>query len=96
MTNKDDDGWQQRLAGAGVRSLTISVSGVFNDSAVEETVRGWAFEQSIDWYLITFENGDTLEFQAQISNYERTGDFDGAENYSFSLNSHSTPVYNPA
>ncbi len=96
VTTKDDNGWQQKLSGAGVRSLAISVNGVFQDSAVEETVRGWAFAQTIDWYQITFENSDTLEFQAQISNYERTGDHDGAENYSFTLNSHGTPVYNPA
>ncbi len=94
VTTKDDDGWQQKLSGAGVRSLAISVNGVFQDSAVEETVRGWAFDQTINWYQITFENGDRLEFQAQISNYERTGDHDGAENYSFTLNSHGTPAYN--
>ena len=93
VTTKDDDGWQQRLSGAGVRSISISANGIFQDSAVEETVRQWAFDQTINWFLITFENGDTLECQFQISNYERTGDHDGAENYSLSLNSHGTPNY---
>ncbi len=93
VTTKDDDGWQQRLAGAGVRSIAVSVSGIFQDSAVEETVRGWAFDQSLNWYQITLENGDDIEFQAQISSYERTGSYDGAEEYSFTLNSHSTPRY---
>ncbi len=93
VTTKDDDGWQQRLSGAGVRSITISGSGVFQDSAVEETVRGWAFDQTINWYQIVFENGDILECQFQLSNYERTGDHDGAELYSFTLNSHGTPNY---
>lgn len=93
VTTKDDDGWQQRLAGAGVRSITISGSGIFQDSVVEETVRGWAFDQSINWYQITFENADRLEAQFQISNYERTGDHDGAETYSFTLNSHGAPNY---
>ena len=88
VTTKDE-----RLSGAGVRSISISGSGVFQDSAVEETVRGWAFDQTINWYLITFENGDSLECQFQLSNYERTGDHDGAENYSFTLNSHGTPNY---
>ncbi len=93
VTTKDDDGWQQRLSGAGVRSISISANGIFQDSVVEETVRGWSFDQTINWFLITFENGDTLECQFQISNYERTGDHDGAENYSLSLNSHGTPNY---
>ena len=93
VTTKDDDGWQQRLSGAGVRSISISANGIFQDSVVEETVRGWSFDQTINWFLITFENGDTLECQFQISNYERTGDHDGAENYSLALNSHGTPNY---
>lgn len=93
VTTKDDDGWQQRLSGAGVRSVNISASGIFQDSVVEETVRGWAFAQTINWFLLQFENGDTLESQFQISNYERTGDHDGAETYSLTLNSHGTPSY---
>lgn len=93
VTTKDDNGWQQRLSGAGVRSLSVSADGVFQDTTVEETVRQWAFDQTINWFLLTFENGDSLECQFQISNYERTGDHDGAENYSLTLNSHGTPNY---
>ncbi len=93
VTTKDDNGWQQRLSGAGVRSISISANGIFQNSTVEETVRQWAFDQTINWFYLTFENGDSLEFQAQISNYERTGDHDGAENYSLSLDSHGTPNY---
>ncbi len=93
VTTKDDDGWQQRLSGAGVRSIGISATGVFQDSAIEETVRGWSFDQTINWFQLTFENGDVLECQFQISSYERTGDHDGAENYSLSMNSHGTPNY---
>ncbi|MFQ5774200.1 MAG: phage major tail protein, TP901-1 family [Kiloniellaceae bacterium] len=92
-TTKDDNGWQQRLAGAGVRSISVSATGIFQDSIVEETVRQWAFDQTINWYQITFENGDRLEAQFQISNYERTGDHDGAETYSLTLASHGTPNY---
>lgn len=93
VTTKDEDGWQLRLAGAGVRSLTVAVTGIFQDSAVEETVRGWAFDQSLNFFQITLENGDDIEFEAQISSYERSGPFDGAEEYTFSLNSTGTPRY---
>lgn len=93
VTTKDDDGWQQRLSGAGVRSIAVSATGIFQDSAVEETVRGWAFDQTINWFQLTFENGDQLECQFQISNYQRTGDHDGAETYSLTLASHGAPTY---
>lgn len=93
VTTKDNDGWQQRLSGAGVRSISISATGVFQDSVVEETVRQWSFDQTINWYQITFENGDRLECQFQISNYERSGGHDSAETYSLTLTSHGTPQY---
>ncbi len=93
VTTKDDNGWQQRLSGAGVRSLSVAVSGVFQDSAIEETIRGWAFDQTINWFQMTFENGDDLEFEAQLSTYERTGEFNGAEEYTITMNSHGTPKY---
>jgi len=93
VTTKDDNGWQQRLSGAGVRSISVSATGIFQDTVAEETVRQWAFAQTINWFQLTFENGDRLESQFQISNYERTGDHDGAETYSLSLNSHGTPNY---
>ena len=93
VTTKDDDGWRRRLAGAGVRSLSISAAGVFQDSAAEEVVRGWAFDQSINWFQITLENGDRIEGQFQLSNYERSGEFSGAEQYSLTLNSHGQVFY---
>ena len=93
VTTKDDNGWQQRLSGAGVRSLSVSANGIFQDTSGEETVRQWAFDQSINLFQLTFENGDRLECRFQISNYERTGDHDGAETYSLTLSSDGTPVY---
>ncbi len=93
VTTKDDDGWQQRLSGAGVRSISISATGIFQDTTVEELVRGWSFDQSINWFQLTFENGDSLECQFQISNYARPGDHDGAETYTLTMNSHGAPTY---
>ena len=33
VTTKDDNGWQQRLAGAGVRSLSVSAGGTAGGTA---------------------------------------------------------------
>ncbi len=96
VTSKDSNTWRTLLAGAGIRSLDVSVSGIFQDATVEETVRGWAFDQSINWWQIGLENGDRLEFQAQIRNYARTGAYQDADQYSFSLESHGEPSYYPA
>jgi len=93
VTTKDDGGWQRRLSGAGVRSITVAAAGVFQDSVAEEMVRQWAFNQTVNRYQITFENGDTLECQFQIASYERTGEHDGAETYALTLRSHGAPSY---
>lgn len=93
VTTKDDDGWQQRLAGAGVRSISISAAGIFQDSAAEDTIRQWAFDQTINPFQLIFENGDRLEGQFQISTYERAGDHDAAETYALTLTSHGAPTY---
>ena len=56
-------------------------------------MRGWAFDQSVNWFQLTFENGHRLEAQFQITSYERAGDHDGAETYAITLASHGTPNF---
>ena len=96
VTTKDSNAWRQLPTGAGIRSVDISVAGIFQDSVVEETVRGWAFDQTLNWWQIQLENGDRLEFLGQIRGYERTGRHDDADQYSFTLESHNEPFYYPA
>ncbi len=86
-SNKDSGAWRNILANAGIRSLTISGSGVFLDSASEETVRANAFASSVNNYRITMGNGDYLTGAFQITSYERSGDYDGEETYSITLES---------
>ncbi len=93
VTNKDSSAWRQLLTGAGIRSLDVSVSGIFQDATVEETVRGWAVAQTIHWWQIRLQNVDRIEFQAQIRGYARTGVYNAGDEYSFTLESHDEPFY---
>ena len=87
-TSKDSTNqWRELLAGAGVRTLTIEASGVFQDSAVEETVRGYAFAGSVNAFGLIFENGDKIDGSFQITSFERSGDHDGEEQYALTLES---------
>jgi TP901-1 family phage major tail protein len=96
ITSKDDNGWQQVLDQGGVRSLEVDVQGIFKDAAEEEVVRQAAFANQIIWWMFTLPNGDSLEFQAKPENYQRGGEYDNAETYSFALRSHATPLYTAA
>lgn len=85
ISNKDSGAWRALLDGAGIRSLSISGSGVFTDSAAEETVRGFAMSNAIKNYQITFGNGDSLKGPFQITAYQRTGSFNNEETYALAL-----------
>ena len=88
VTNKDSTNqWRELLAGAGVRSLAIEASGVFQDSAVEETVRGYAFAGTANAFGLVFENLDKIDGSFIVSSFERAGDHDDEEQYSLTLES---------
>ena len=86
-TNKDSGGWRSLLAGAGIRSITLSGSGIFTDSASEETVRGYAFTNSINNYEFYFGGNDKISGAFQITSYERAGNHDGEETYAITFES---------
>src|SRR5689334_4507882 len=52
--------WRRLLAGGGIRSVMLGGSGLFTDSAAEETLRGYAFAGAIHNYRFVFANGDSL------------------------------------
>lgn len=95
-TNKDSNGWRTMLEDAGTQSVDITVEGVFTDAAVEETVRGYAFSNSINAFGILFGNGDTLDGSWAISSYQRSGSFNNEETYSMTLQSSGAVLYTVA
>jgi TP901-1 family phage major tail protein len=96
ITNKDSGGWRQLLEGAGTQSMDISVEGVFSNGAIEHTVRGYALANSINAFALVFPDGDYIEGNWAISNYERAGSFNGEETYSMTLQSSGQPTYTSA
>jgi len=93
VTTKDNAPWRTLLDNGGIRSASISVEGVFTDAAVEESVRSDAMANTIGTYNLVFPNADTLGGSFQITQYQRTGNYDGAETYSFTLESSGTLTY---
>ena len=88
ITNMGSEGgWRELLAGTGVRSATLSGSGVFVDDVMDD--RAWTY----------FMNGDVPEFEFiipglgnfrgpfQITNLEIAGNFDGEATYEITLTS---------
>lgn len=75
------------LEGGGVTSMSMTASGVFTDSALENDIRIRAQKGSIDTYKLLFGDGDHIVGSFQITSYERAGEFNGEETYSLTLES---------
>lgn len=84
------------LEGGGIRSMSISASGVFTDSSTENILRGFAFDGAIQNYDLIFGDGSKVAGAFLITSYERAGEYNGEETYSVTLESHNTITYTNA
>ena len=84
------------LQGGGVRSMSITASGVFTDSSTENNIRGFAFDGAIQNYDLIFSDGSKIAGTFLITSYERAGEFNGEETYSLTLESSNTITYTNA
>jgi TP901-1 family phage major tail protein len=85
-TDSDSTGrWRELLAGAGVRSVAVSGSGVFRDASSDAQVRTSFFEQSArTWRLVVPDFGQ-LEGPFLVAALEYAGDHDGEAAFAISL-----------
>lgn len=79
--------WRELLAGAGIRSATITLSGIFKDSATEEDVRGYFFAHSIDDYQFIMPDFGTVEGLFQCTALDYAGEYNGEATYSMTFES---------
>ena len=84
------------LQGGGIRSMSISASGVFTDSSTENILRGFSFDGAIQNYDLVFGDGSKIAGAFLITSYERAGEYNGEETYSVTLESHNTITYTDA
>ena len=87
ITNKDSGGWRELLSGAGVRSVSVSGSGIFTGSSAESQLRGLALSGQLANYELSFESGERMQGRFLVSRLEYAGDFNGERNYTLGLES---------
>ena len=87
ITNKGSGGWRELLTGAGVRSVSVSASGVFTGSNAEVQVRGLALAGNIESFELSFESGERMRGKFLVTRLEYAGDFNSERNYTMSLES---------
>ncbi|QHQ34557.1 phage major tail protein, TP901-1 family [Algicella marina] len=89
-------GWRELLAGSGVRSASISGSGVFRDEDTDEKARQIFFDGTIPVFQVIIPDFGTVEGPFQITAIEYSGAHDGEAVYELALASAGELAFVPA
>ena len=78
-------GWRELLGGAGVRSASVSGSGVFVDSSTDDRARQIFFAGTVEAFQVIIPDFGIVEGPFQITSIEYAGSFNGEATYELSL-----------
>jgi TP901-1 family phage major tail protein len=94
ITNADSSGqWRELLAGAGVRSASVSGRGIFRDEASDASVRETFFDAAIRNWQVVIPDFGTVAGAFQITALEFAGEHDGEVTFDLSLESAGELVF---
>ena len=96
VTTKDSGGYRTLLAGAGVRSLTITANGTAETQATYETLEGQSLADTAATFYLTWGDGDAIEGTFQVSSFEMAGGYNDAQTFSLTLESSGPWTYTAA
>lgn len=86
VTNLESEGrWRELLAGAGVRSATLSGSGVFRDQETDERARAIFFSGEIPRFQVIIPSFGIVAGAFQITSIEYSGQHEGEAVYEIAL-----------
>lgn len=89
-------GWRELLAGTGVKSASISGSGVFRDQNTDERTRQIFFDGDIPQFQVIIPDFGTIQGAFQITSLEYSGAHDGEAVYELALASAGQLVFTAA
>jgi TP901-1 family phage major tail protein len=78
-------GWRELLGGAGVKSASISGSGVFKDANTDERARQIFFDGETPDFQVVIPDFGIVEGAFQITGIEYSGSHNGEATYELSL-----------
>lgn len=86
VTSIESEGrWRELLGGAGMRSATISGSGVFRDGTTDERARQVFFDGEVPKFQVVVPDFGTIEGPFQITSLEYSGSYNGEATYEISM-----------
>jgi len=78
-------GWRELLGGAGVKSASISGSGVFKDAGTDERARQIFFDGETPNFQVIIPDFGIIEGAFQITSVEYAGSHNGEATYELSM-----------
>ncbi|MFD3191057.1 phage major tail protein, TP901-1 family [Sedimentitalea sp. HM32M-2] len=78
-------GWRELLSGAGVKSASISGSGVFKDAGTDERARQLFFDGEMPGFQVIIPDFGIVEGPFQVTAIEYSGNHDGEATYELSM-----------
>ena len=78
-------GWRELLSGAGVKSASISGSGVFKDAGTDERARQLFFDGETPAFQVIIPDFGIVEGPFQVTGIEYAGSHNGEATYEMSL-----------
>lgn len=78
-------GWRELLSGAGVKSASLSGSGVFRDAATDERARQIFFDGELPRFQVVIPSFGIVEGPFMITALEYSGSHNGEATYEITL-----------
>ncbi|WP_424940211.1 phage major tail protein, TP901-1 family [Aliiroseovarius sp. S253] len=78
-------GWRELLGGAGVKSASISGSGVFKDASTDERARQIFFDNEVPSFQVIVPEFGVVEGPFMITSIEYAGSHNGEATYELSM-----------
>lgn len=82
---ESEGGWRELLGGAGVRSASISGSGVFPDANTDGRARQIFFDGEVPRFQVVIPDFGTVEGPFQITALEYAGSYNGEATYEVTM-----------
>lgn len=87
VTSHDSSEWKELLDGKGIKSMSVSGSGVFTNSSAETQIRNDLIAGTLRKFKLFDGAGNTFEAIFKITSLEYGGEYNAEQNWSISLES---------
>jgi len=94
VTNKDNMPWRTQIEG-GIKSMSLTLSGVFNAQTQLRTMMSLAMTGAIRHYKLQTGNGDEYAGSFKVSKCDRAGEHNAEETYALTLESSGAVTFTP-